>query len=83
MLKVCIDTNVWISGTLFEGAPQKVVRLALKKIYCHYFGHYFRRVAEKSYKQVCVYVLQGKIPSSPRGQSHSLRKQFTLAGRLQ
>ncbi len=31
MVRVCIDTNVWISGTQFEGAPHKVIRLALKK----------------------------------------------------
>ena len=28
-MRVCIDTNVWISGLLFSGAPAKVVDLAL------------------------------------------------------
>ncbi|OGQ18604.1 MAG: putative toxin-antitoxin system toxin component, PIN family [Deltaproteobacteria bacterium RIFCSPHIGHO2_02_FULL_40_11] len=31
MLKVCIDTNVWISGLLYSGVPAEVVDLALKK----------------------------------------------------
>lgn len=31
MLKVCIDTNVWISGLLFSGIPAQIVDLALKK----------------------------------------------------
>lgn len=31
MTKACLDTNVWISGILFEGAPKDVVKLALKK----------------------------------------------------
>lgn len=31
MLKVCIDTNVWISGIVFEGAPKEIIKLALKK----------------------------------------------------
>lgn len=29
MLKTCIDTNVWISGVLFRGAPATVVTAAL------------------------------------------------------
>ena len=29
MLKTCIDTNVWISGVLFRGAPADVVTAAL------------------------------------------------------
>src|SRR3990167_8484797 len=29
MLKVCIDTNVWISGVLFAGPPAKGVDLAI------------------------------------------------------
>ena len=29
MLKVCIDTNVWISGVLFAGPPAKIVDLAI------------------------------------------------------
>ncbi len=31
MLRVCIDTNVWISGLLFHGSPAKVVDLAMKR----------------------------------------------------
>lgn len=30
MLKVCIDTNVWLSGFLFSGIPAQIVDLALK-----------------------------------------------------
>lgn len=31
MLKVCIDTNVWISGLLFSGPSSCIVDLALEK----------------------------------------------------
>lgn len=31
MLKVCIDTNVWISGLLFSGHPKALVDIALKR----------------------------------------------------
>jgi putative PIN family toxin of toxin-antitoxin system len=31
MLKVCIDTNIWISGVLFNGAPASVVKSALNR----------------------------------------------------
>lgn len=31
MLKVCIDTNVWLSGLVFSGAPAEIVDLALKR----------------------------------------------------
>lgn len=31
MLKVCIDTNVWISGVLFYGKPAEVVAGAFNK----------------------------------------------------
>jgi len=31
MLKVCIDTNVWISGVLFKGPPATIVAAALNK----------------------------------------------------
>lgn len=31
MLKVCIDTNVWISGVIFSGTPAEVVTAALNR----------------------------------------------------
>lgn len=31
MLKVCIDTNIWISGVLFRGPPAVIVTAALNK----------------------------------------------------
>ena len=31
MLKVCIDTNIWISGVLFSGKPSDVVTSALNR----------------------------------------------------
>jgi putative PIN family toxin of toxin-antitoxin system len=31
MIRACLDTNVWISGIIFGGAPGKVVQLALDK----------------------------------------------------
>lgn len=31
MLKVCIDTNVWISGVLFTGKPSEVVTAAFDR----------------------------------------------------
>lgn len=31
MLKVCIDTNIWISGVLFRGPPAAVVTAALNR----------------------------------------------------
>ena len=31
MLKVCIDTNIWISGVMFSGKPAEVVTLALNR----------------------------------------------------
>jgi len=31
MLKVCIDTNVWISGVLFSGKPAEIVTAALNR----------------------------------------------------
>jgi len=31
MLRACIDTNVWISGVLFTGAPSAVVKAALNR----------------------------------------------------
>src|SRR5436305_488310 len=31
MLKVCIDTNVWISGIIFSGKPAEIVTLAFNK----------------------------------------------------
>lgn len=31
MLKICIDTNVWISGILFSGKPAEVVTAALNR----------------------------------------------------
>lgn len=30
-MRVCIDTNVWISGIVFGGAPAKIVQLAFEK----------------------------------------------------
>ena len=33
MLKVCIDTNVWISGLLFSGPSSKIVDSALENKY--------------------------------------------------
>lgn len=31
MLRVCIDTNVWLSGLIFSSAPAEIVDLALRK----------------------------------------------------
>lgn len=31
MLKVCIDTNIWISGVIFSGKPAEIVTLAFNK----------------------------------------------------
>ena len=31
MIKACIDTNVWLSGIVFSGAPAEIVQLAMKK----------------------------------------------------
>ena len=31
MLRICIDTNVWISGLVFSGPPSVIVDWALKK----------------------------------------------------
>jgi putative PIN family toxin of toxin-antitoxin system len=31
MLKVCIDTNIWLSGFFFDGPPAEVVQYALQK----------------------------------------------------
>lgn len=31
MLKACLDSNVWLSGLVFSGAPAAVIDLALKK----------------------------------------------------
>ncbi len=31
MIRACLDTNVWISGIIFGGAPGKIVQLALDK----------------------------------------------------
>lgn len=31
MLRACLDTNVWLSGTIFSGPPAAVVNLAYKK----------------------------------------------------
>ena len=31
MLKVCLDTNVWISGIAFSGAPSEIVNLAFAR----------------------------------------------------
>lgn len=31
MLRVCIDTNVWISGILFSGPPATVVKFSLMR----------------------------------------------------
>jgi putative PIN family toxin of toxin-antitoxin system len=31
MLKVCIDTNIWISGIVFSGKPAEVVTAALNR----------------------------------------------------
>ncbi len=31
MLKVCIDTNIWISGVMFSGKPAEVVTAALSR----------------------------------------------------
>lgn len=31
MMKVCIDTNIWISGVLFTGKPAEVVTAALNR----------------------------------------------------
>ena len=31
MLKVCIDTNVWISGVIFSGKPAEIVTAALNR----------------------------------------------------
>lgn len=31
MLKICIDTNIWISGVLFRGPPAKIVTAALNR----------------------------------------------------
>src|SRR5260221_12324731 len=31
MLKVCIDTNVWISGVIFSGKPAEIVTAAFNR----------------------------------------------------
>lgn len=31
MLKVCIDTNIWISGIIFSGRPAEIVTAAFNK----------------------------------------------------
>jgi putative PIN family toxin of toxin-antitoxin system len=31
MLKVCIDTNIWISGVMFSGKPAEVINAALNR----------------------------------------------------
>lgn len=31
MLKVCLDTNVWISGLAFSGVPAEIVNLAFSR----------------------------------------------------
>jgi putative PIN family toxin of toxin-antitoxin system len=31
MLKVCVDTNIWISGILFSGKPSEIVTAAFGK----------------------------------------------------
>lgn len=31
MLKVCLDTNVWLSGIAFSGIPAQIVTLALNR----------------------------------------------------
>lgn len=31
MLKVCIDTNIWISGVLFSGRPAQIVSAAFSR----------------------------------------------------
>jgi len=31
MARILIDSNIWISGTLFSGAPSKVLDLVFKK----------------------------------------------------
>jgi putative PIN family toxin of toxin-antitoxin system len=31
MVRACLDTNVWISGIVFGGAPAKIVQLAFEK----------------------------------------------------
>jgi putative PIN family toxin of toxin-antitoxin system len=28
MLRVCIDTNIWLSGLIFSGVPKKIIDLA-------------------------------------------------------
>ena len=31
MVKVCIDTNIWISGVLFSGKPAEIVTAAFNR----------------------------------------------------
>ena len=31
MLRACLDTNVWLSGTVFSGPPAAIISLAFKK----------------------------------------------------
>jgi predicted nucleic acid-binding protein len=32
VLKACVDTNIWLSGIIFQnGAPAEIVQLALKE----------------------------------------------------
>jgi putative PIN family toxin of toxin-antitoxin system len=31
MMRVCIDTNVWISGFVFSGVPAQILDLAMKQ----------------------------------------------------
>ncbi|MEI8347777.1 MAG: putative toxin-antitoxin system toxin component, PIN family, partial [Pseudomonadota bacterium] len=31
MIKACIDTNIWISGLIYKGAPAKVVDMAFER----------------------------------------------------
>jgi putative PIN family toxin of toxin-antitoxin system len=30
-VRVCLDTNVWVSGIVFRGAPARVVQFALER----------------------------------------------------
>ncbi len=30
-MRACIDTNIWVSGIVFRGAPARVVQLALER----------------------------------------------------
>lgn len=71
MLKVCIDTNIWISGVIFAGKPAEVVTAA--------FARKFDLVSSQAMLEELEKNLLGKFKFSRRNTQKLIRRILQIA----